>query len=63
MEIANKALCDSADGTFLKFCAKKDQPEQYRRIVRWFEKMTEKPVVVPTYAGAMVNGEIIGSVR
>jgi hypothetical protein len=27
------------------------------------EKMTEKPVVVPTYAGAMVNGEIVGSVR
>jgi hypothetical protein len=59
MEIANVAGCDSADGTFLKFCRKDEQRAQYERVVKWFDKMSEKPVVVPSYAGAMVNGETI----
>lgn len=35
---ADSIGCDSADGTFLKYCAKKDQPHQYKRMIGWLDK-------------------------
>lgn len=45
LRYASEIGADSADGTFLKYGRKADQPAQFRRMMSWFDIAGHKPTV------------------